>query len=66
MNITERVLAFLKEQPGTPNEIAEDIGLKSRGELGSYYWGKWRFGDAEMLGLIEWKDEKWHLKEADV
>lgn len=65
MTITERVLAFLKEQPGTPNEIAEALGLTKRGWYGGYYWGKWRFGDAEMLGLIEWKDETWHLREIE-
>ena len=66
MTITERVLAYLKEQPGTPREIAEALNLtRRRGGYGNYYWGKWRFGDAEMLGLIEWKNEQWHLKEAD-
>ncbi len=62
MTISERVLAYLKEQPGTPNEIAEALGLYKRNlPYDSYNWGKWRFGDAEMQGLIEWKDGKWHL-----
>lgn len=62
MTISERVLAYLKEQPGTPNEIAEALGLTGRRY--GYVWGRWSFAKAEDEGLIEWKDDKWHLKEA--
>lgn len=61
MSITERVLAYLKEQPGSPDEIAEALGLTKRGLLG-YRWGGWSFSAAESGGLIVWKDGKWHLK----
>lgn len=63
MTITERVLAYLEEHPGTPNEIAEALGLTKRRY--GYVWGRWSFGKAEDAGLIEWKEDKWHLKEAE-
>ena len=62
MTITERVLAYLKEQPGTPDEIGEALGLHKRGWAG-YNFGRWNFAMAEDEGIIEWKDGKWHLKE---
>ena len=48
----------------TPDEIGDKLGLKFRLVYGikKYYWGKWGFREAEELGLIEWKDGKWHLK----
>ena len=64
MTISERVLAYLKEQPGTTNEIGKSLGLKRRGWKG-YNWGKWSFYDAEEEGLIEHKEGEWHLKEAE-
>ncbi|GAG58494.1 unnamed protein product [marine sediment metagenome] len=65
MTITERVLAYLKEQPGTPDEIGEALGLHKTGWIG-YNFGRWNFSMAEDEGgIIEWKDGKWHLKEAE-
>lgn len=64
MSITERVLAYLKEQPGSPAEIGEALDLTQYGWR-SYRWGKWSFGKAEEKGLIELIDGKWHLKEAE-
>lgn len=64
MTISERVLAYLKEQPGSPIEIGEALNLTKRWH--GYFWGGWSFCNAEEKGLIEWKDGKWHLKEADV
>lgn len=64
MSMTERVLAYLKERPGSEEEIAEALGLTKRG-LAGYKWGGWSFGAAESGGLIEWKDAKWYLKEAE-
>ncbi len=61
--ISERVLAYLKEQPGTPLEIARALKLKRRKtRMGyTYYWGHWNFGKAETEGLIVWRGDKWHL-----
>lgn len=68
MTISERVLAYLKEQPGTPKEIGEALNLtlkqSTRPWMG-YRWGRWSFKRAEEEGLIEWIDGKWHLKEAE-
>ena len=61
MTITERVLAYLKDQPGDPVEIAKALGLTKRGH--SYNWGKWSFLKAEQEGLIEYWVYRWHLKE---
>jgi len=63
-NIRERVLEALTEKPMTPDEIGEKLRLKFREFYGkkAYYWGKWNFKEAEELGLIEWKDGKWHRK----
>ncbi len=63
MSMTERVLAYLKERPGSEDEIAEALGLTKRG-LAGYKWRGWSFSVAESGGLIEEKDGKWHLKEA--
>lgn len=63
MTISERVLAYLRTQPGTPNEIGEALGLTGRRD--GYLWGGWIFAKAEKEGLIEWREEKWHLKEAE-
>ncbi len=62
MTITERVLAYLKLQPGTPDEIGEALGLHKTEWIG-YNFGRWNFRVAESDGLIERKDGKWHLKE---
>lgn len=65
--ITEGVLAYLKEQPGTWKEIAKALNIKRRHtRMGyTYYWGNWSFARAEKAGLIEFKDHpsggKWHL-----
>lgn len=64
MTMTERVLAYLKEQSGSPDEIGEALGLTKRG-LAGYNWGGWSFSAAESGGLIEWKNDKWHLKETE-
>lgn len=64
MTISERVLAYLKEQPGTMAEIGEALGLHKRGWAG-YNFGRWSFVMAEDEGIIEWIDGKWHLKEAE-
>lgn len=64
MTIPERVLAHLKEHPGNALEIAEALNLQKIIPLG-YKWGKWDFEKAEDEGLIEWRDDKWHLKEAE-
>lgn len=62
--IRERVLEALNEKPMAPDEIGKKLGLKFRLIRGRklYYWGKWNFMEAEELGLIEWKDGKWHRK----
>jgi len=63
--ITERVLAYLKEQPGTWKEIAKALNIKRRHlRMGyTYYWGNWSFLRAEKAGLIECDDDdRWHLK----
>jgi len=66
MTISDRVLAFLKEQPGSAQEIGEALGLSKRKWGYAYNWGKWRFDEAEAKGLIEYgEDYKWHLKEAE-
>ena len=64
MTISDRVLAYLKEQPGSAVDIGEALNLKKR-ELLGYNWGRWSFAKAEDDGVIEWKDGKWHLKEAE-
>jgi len=63
MTITERVLAYLKKQPGDPVEIAKALKLTKRGH--GYNWGKWSFRKAEDEGLIEYWNDQWHLKEAE-
>jgi len=66
MTISDRVIAYLKEQPGNPMEIGKALELTMRSELSpwlGYRWGKWSFDKAERGGLIEWIDGKWHLKE---
>ena len=68
MTISERVLAYLKEQPGTWKEIAKALNIKRRHtRMGyTYYWGNWSFGRAEKEGLIEAdEDNRWHLKEEE-
>jgi len=64
MTISDSVLAYLREQPGTPDEIAKALHLKPRKWVG-YNWGRWSFSKAEDEGLIEWKDGEWHIKEAE-
>lgn len=63
MTITERVLAYLAEQPGDPVEIAKALNLTKRRY--GYNWGRWSFSDAEEAGLIEYWNYQWHLKEAE-
>lgn len=67
MTISGAVLVYLKEQPGTAEEIAKAIDLKKRDWRGGngYNWGWWSFSEAEDDGLIEWKEGKWHLKGAE-
>lgn len=65
--IWDRVTAYLRERPGTPDEIGEALGLTERhGFYGRprYRWGRWSFKLAEEAGLIEWREGKWHLKGA--
>jgi len=64
MTISERVLAYLKEQPGSAVDIGEALELTKR-ELRGYNWGRWDFAKAEDDGIIEWKEEKWHLTETE-
>jgi len=64
MSMTERVLAYLKEQPASTDEIGEALGLRKR-VLAGYNWRGWSFSAAESGGLIEMREGKWHLKEAE-
>jgi len=65
--MTKRVLQAIKEEPSLPKEIAIRLGLKPKSYihrfLPEYNWGKWSFYKAEKEGLIELKDEKWHITE---
>lgn len=67
MTISDRVLAYLKERPGSPTEIAKSLNIKKRHTcMGyTYYWGIWSFARAEKDGLIMWKEGKWHLVETE-
>jgi len=63
--ITQKVLEYLKEKSGNPNEIAKALNLKVRKNihgLNAYYWGDWSFHKAEEEGIIEYKNEQWYLK----
>lgn len=59
MTISERVLAYLKERPGTLDEIGKALNLTRT--YSGYKWGKWSFSRAERKGLIAWKGGNWHL-----
>ena len=63
MTISERVIAYLKEQPGSAKEIGDALGLNKRNTRYGpvHYWGGWSFAEAENKGIIEYKNRKWHL-----
>lgn len=62
MDIAEKVLTYLKEQPGNAVEIGEALSLTKLGGWSSYNWGNWNFEKAKRDGIIEWKNDKWYLK----
>ncbi len=63
-SITDRVLAYLKENPSTALEVARGMPAKRRHlRVGyTYYWGDWSFIRAEKAGIIKLDDSgRYHV-----